>query len=185
MRNIYLSQKDSAPRSAPARPSPAGAGRAALENDVLEELTAWSPRERHGVFRSWHRHALSLVHLNVLAVLESEGPLSMKSLAEAMDVSDASVTGIVDRMEKRGLVERRHATDDRRQVVVYLADAGAQVFRDMESQRREIHQRVVSELSEDELAAVLKGMRAIHAARARVVAEIHCGEVPTPTEEVK
>src|ERR1035437_9982905 len=101
--------------------------RADLERELLEEMTSWAPQDRGGVFKAWHRHSLSLVHLNVLTALEAEGPLAMKRLAEAMDVSDASATGIVDRMEKRGLVERRHGTEDRRVVLVHRTPAGEQV----------------------------------------------------------
>ncbi len=175
MWTIYLSQSSGGTHSE----------RAALEADILSELTSWSPRERHGVFSAWHRHALSLVHLNVLTVLEAEGPLPMKGLAEAMDVSDASVTGIVDRMEKRHLVERRHGTDDRRQVLVHPTEAGRQVFRDMEDRRRQIHSRVVAELSDEDLAVVLKGMRAIRAARDHVLGTIDCHAAPERTEETE
>lgn len=142
--------------------------RATLERELLDEMTGWSPRDRGGVFKSWHRHALSLVHLNVLTALEAEGPLSMTRLAEAMDVSDASATGIVDRMEKRGLVERSHGTDDRRVVLVHATDAGRQIFVDMAAHRREELSKVLAELTAEEIAALLIGMRAIHAARKRV-----------------
>jgi MarR family 2-MHQ and catechol resistance regulon transcriptional repressor len=151
-------------------------GRPALERELLDEMTAWSPRDRGGVFKSWHRHAISLVHLNVLTALEAEGPLSMRRLAEAMDVSDASATGIVDRMENRGLVERRHGTGDRRTVLVHPTDVGRQIFGDMAAQRRGTLTKVLAELSEEEMAALLIGMRAIHAARNRVMA----GEAATP-----
>ena len=144
-------------------------GRSILERELLDEMTAWSPRDRGGVFKTWHRHSLSLVHLNVLTALEVEGPLSMRRLAEAMDVSDASATGIVDRMEKRGLVERRHGTGDRRTVLVHATDAGQLVFRDIGAHRREALTTVLTELSEEEMAALLIGMRAIHAARNRVM----------------
>ena len=159
--------------------------RQALQRELLEEMTAWSPRDRDGAFKTWHRHALSLVHLNVLTALEAEGPLSMRRLAEAMDVSDASATGIVDRMEKRGLVERRHGTDDRRKVLVHPTPAGAQVFSDMAANRRSALAKVLAELTEEELAALLVGMRAIHAAKARVQAATKAdseAEPPKPGE---
>jgi len=143
--------------------------RQALERELLDEMTGWSPRDFEGAFKAWHRHALSLVHLNVLTALEAGGPLSMKRLAEALDVSDASATGIVDRMEKHGIVERRHGTEDRRTVLVYPTQAGAQVFDDMAAHRRGALSRVLAELSEEEMAALLIGMRAIHAARRRVL----------------
>jgi DNA-binding MarR family transcriptional regulator len=163
------------------------AGRSALERELLDEMTAWSPRDRGGAFKTWHRHALSLVHLNVLTALESEGPLAMKRLAELMDVSDASATGIVDRMEKRGLVERRHGTTDRRVVLVHPTSAGEQVFSEMAAHRRGMLSRVLAELSEEEMASLLVGMRAILAARRRLLAEHQDGEPatdrqPPPTE---
>ena len=131
---------------------------------------SWLTRDRGGVFKSFHRHALSLVHLNVLTALEAQGPLSMRRLAEEMDVSDASATGIVDRMEKRSLVERRHDTADRRVVLVYPTDAGAQVFANMAAHRRESLTSVLSELSEPEMVALLTGIRAMQVARHKVLA---------------
>jgi DNA-binding MarR family transcriptional regulator len=171
-------------------PTGGATDRASLQRDLLDVMTAWPPRDR-GVLRNWHRHALSLVYLNVLIALEEEGPLSMKRLAEAMDVSDASATGIVDRMEKRGLVERRHGTEDRRQVLVYPTEAGARVFRDMADRRSAMLSRILDDVSEDDLVALLRGMRAIHAARQRVLTSIGrdaagdgpCGaEPPAPQE---
>jgi MarR family 2-MHQ and catechol resistance regulon transcriptional repressor len=93
----------------------------------------------------------------------------MRHLAEAMDVSDASATGIVDRMEKRGLVERRHGTGDRRMVLVHATGAGEQVFRDMAAHHRDVLSRVLAELTEEEVTALLVGMRAIHAAKRRAL----------------
>ena len=141
-------QNISEARSTTPEPEPTPPDRLALQRELLEEMTAWSPGDRQGAFKSWHRHALSLVHLNVLTALEAEGPLPMKRLAEAMDVSDASATGIVDRMEKRGMVERRHGTEDRRTVLVYQTAAGREVFSDMAAHRRQILARLLGELSE-------------------------------------
>ena len=146
------------PPTRPAQPD-----RAALEAELLETMTAFSPRDR-GVLKNWHRHSISLVHLNVLTSLEAEGALSMKHLADSMDISDASATGIVDRMEKRGLVERRHDSSDRRVVMVYPTDAGSQLFRDMDAHRHDFLARVFAQLTDEELAACLIGMRAVSAA---------------------
>ncbi|MGZ6265303.1 MAG: MarR family winged helix-turn-helix transcriptional regulator [Candidatus Limnocylindrales bacterium] len=164
--NGHPDQSDAQLGSQPLE-TPSG-DRATLERELLDEMTSWSPRDRGGVFKSWHRHALSLVHLNVLSAIEAEGPLSMTRLSEALDVSDASATGIVDRMEKRGLVERMHGTDDRRVVLVHPTAAGRQVFIDMAAHRRERLSEVLAELTADEIAALLIGIRAIHAARKRI-----------------
>jgi|ERR1035437_277380 MarR family 2-MHQ and catechol resistance regulon transcriptional repressor len=162
-------------------PAAVPTNRADLEREIIDEMTAWSPRDRGGAFKQWHRHSLSLVHLNVLTTLETEGPLPMSRLAEAMDVSDASATGIVDRMEKRGLVERRHGTADRRTVLVHPTDAGEQVFRDIAEHRRGLLTKVLAELTDEEMAALLVGMRAIRAAKGRLMANLAATErTPCP-----
>jgi DNA-binding MarR family transcriptional regulator len=155
----------------PTSATPAGsATRSSLKRELLAVMTAWPARDQGGAFKLWHRHDLSLVHLNVLSLLQAEGALSMRRLAESMDVSDASATGIVDRMERRGLVERRRDQDDRRVVLVRQTDAGGRVFDDMAAHRRDTLSAVLDELSDDEMAALLKGMQAMQTARRRVMA---------------
>lgn len=155
--------QNSSPAPTSARPS---TGRAALLRAVEEELGSWNPREFMSAFRRWHQNAISLIHLNVLTLLETDGPLSMSRLAEALDVSVASATGIVDRMETRGLVERRRDTHDRRVVVVHPADAGLAVFARIDERRRQGLGGLLERLSDEELHGLLVGHRALRAARA-------------------
>ena len=137
---------------------------------VVKEMSAWNPRERMGMFRRWLQGSLSIIQLHVLTILEGEGPVSMSRLAEALDVSVASATGIVDRMEQRALVERRHAANDRRVVLVHPTRAGESVFAELEHQRRMMLRDVLSRLTNDELKSCLIGMRAMARARAEVTA---------------
>jgi DNA-binding MarR family transcriptional regulator len=133
--------------------------------ELVDELTSWSPRDRMQVFRNWLKGSLSLIHLHVLTVLEMGGPLPMSKLADTLDVSVASATGIVSRMEERSLVERQHDDEDRRVVLVIPTETGLAVFRDMMEQRRQHLAELLGRLSDDELNAFLTGMRAVRSAR--------------------
>jgi DNA-binding MarR family transcriptional regulator len=144
--------------------------RRATADDLLDALTSWGPRERMNMLTSWHRGSLSLIHLLVLTILEAEGSLSMSHLAEALDVSVASATGIVDRLERRGLVARHHSTDDRRVILVRLTDQGRTVFSHLEQLRRARLTLLVEGLSDDELRGFLTGLRAMRAAARRLPA---------------
>jgi len=155
----------------PAPDAHAADPRAALANELIDELAGWSPPDRLRAFIGWHRGSLSLVHLIVLTVLEADGPLPMRRLADALDVSDASATGIADRMEKHGYVERRHGTEDRREVLVHLTDAGTNVFHELQQRRRTRLTTMVDQLTDDELASLLTGLRAMRAAVVRLHAE--------------
>ena len=155
----------------PLNDSRATGTRRRIVDDLLEELTSWSPRERAGAFRHWLRGSLSLVHLHVLTVLEADGPLSMSKLAEALDVSVASTTGIVDRMEQRGLVERRHQPDDRRVILVHPTDAGDSVFRDLGMERRKHLAGLLDRMTDAELESFLTGLRAMRRVRTEAMSE--------------
>jgi DNA-binding MarR family transcriptional regulator len=151
--------------------SPTAASRDAVIAELVGEMTSWSPRDRMQVFRSWLKGSLSLIHLHVLTVLEMDGPLAMSKLADTLDVSVASATGIVGRMEERSLVERQHDQEDRRVVLVIPTETGLAVFRDVTEQRREHLMTVLGQLSDEELQGFLRGLRAVRAARERVHAE--------------
>jgi DNA-binding MarR family transcriptional regulator len=142
-----------------------------LAEDLLDELDAWGPRERVRMFRHWHQGAFSLIHLMVLTTIEAEGPRSMGGIAEALDVSVASTTGIVDRMERRGLVERSQATADRRVVIVRLTDRGRAVVQEVDARRRQRLQSVVARLTVRQRAGLLAGMRAMRRAAEELRAE--------------
>jgi len=151
--------------------------RAADTEAILNELTAWNPRERMAMFRRWLAGSLSIIHLHVLTILESVEALPMGKLAEALDVSVASATGIIDRMEQRGLVERGPQADDRRVVLVRATPAGLAVFSDLDQQRRAGITRILERLTDDELAAFLKGLQAMGAVRAAIASEDADGEL--------
>jgi DNA-binding MarR family transcriptional regulator len=139
--------------------------------DLLNELASFNPRQLMSAFRHWHQGALSLIHLNVLTVLEAAGPMSMTRLAEELDVSVASATGIVSRMKDRGLVDRRHDERDRRVVLVHQTETGANVFTDLDEHRREHLAQCIERLNEKEQASLLVGLRAMRAARSAIKAE--------------
>ena len=132
----------------------AARGREQLTDDLLEALTAWNPTDRLSAFKTWQRRALSLIHLQVITILELQGPLAMNRLAELTGVSVASATGIVARMEGRHLVERRHDDSDRRLVLVALTSTGKRMFRVIEQRRRAHLRKILGQLSEDELGGV-------------------------------
>jgi DNA-binding MarR family transcriptional regulator len=177
MRNINPPRNDNVERSNGTGGRAPSAEREALEAAILDAMTSFSPRDR-GLLKSWHRHAISLVHVNVLTSLDIEGPLSMRRLAETMDVSGASATGIVDRMEKRGLVERRHDETDRRVVFVCPTEQGRQVFRDIDAHRRMFLGQVLARLTDAQLEALGTGMEAVLKARREVLETLAASQEP-------
>ena len=156
--------------------SPQPDSRQAVADQIVGEMTSWNPRERMFMFRKWLAGSLSIVQLHVLTVLEAAGPQSMGRLAEQLDVSVASATGIVDRMEQHGYVERRHGVDDRRVILVHPTEAGLRIFSDLAEQRRKGLRTILDRLTDAELQALLIGFRALAAARSELATQAMAAE---------
>jgi MarR family transcriptional regulator, lower aerobic nicotinate degradation pathway regulator len=71
-------------------------------------------------------HDLSMTQTRLLGVLRDRQP-GMNELAKVLELDKSSVTGLVDRAERRGLVKRTISTEDRRAVRVSLTKQGRQL----------------------------------------------------------
>jgi DNA-binding MarR family transcriptional regulator len=67
---------------------------------------------------------LSPAQCNVLRLIEPSEPISMGRLAETLACHASNVTGLVDRLESRGLVRRQPSATDRRLKELALTPAG-------------------------------------------------------------
>ncbi|WP_369237220.1 MarR family winged helix-turn-helix transcriptional regulator [Streptomyces sp. R21] len=72
------------------------------------------------------RHALTGAQARLLGLLSLE-PLPMRRLAQKLKCEPSNVTGIVDRLEARGLVERRADPSDRRVKLAVATEEGVRV----------------------------------------------------------
>jgi DNA-binding MarR family transcriptional regulator len=70
---------------------------------------------------------LTPVQGHALRLLDPERPIAMSALADALFCHASNVTGIVDRLETRGLVERQAGREDRRVKMLALTEAGTRV----------------------------------------------------------
>jgi DNA-binding MarR family transcriptional regulator len=77
--------------------------------------------------RSAAEFDLSPVQCHVLHLLEPGRPLPMGRLAETLSCDASNVTGLVDRLESRGLIRRQPSVDDRRVKVLQLTPAGSRM----------------------------------------------------------
>jgi MarR family transcriptional regulator, lower aerobic nicotinate degradation pathway regulator len=78
----------------------------------------------HGILeRRAAEHDLSIIGVRLLGVLRDRRP-TMNELGKLLGLDKSSVSGLVDRAERRGLVTRIPSTGDRRAVLVSLSDHG-------------------------------------------------------------
>ena len=97
----------------------------------------------------------------LLAYLSSEEYLTMSDIAKKMGHSTAAATGLVDRLEKLGYVERVHAAEDRRKIMVRITAKGVDLVSKMRSEIANDLAGILAGMDEDQAEAVEHTKRAI------------------------
>lgn len=90
----------------------------------VAKLRAFSPLERYGISRG--RYYI-MTHLSLEAMAGNEPP-SPSAIADSLGVTRATVTQLLDGLERDGLVERRSVGHDRRAQAIHLTEAGTRLF---------------------------------------------------------
>jgi DNA-binding MarR family transcriptional regulator len=70
------------------------------------------------------KYQVSSAQLNCILTLYEYGPLPLSKIANHIMVKSPTVTGVVDRLEKKGLAERMRNSADRRVITIQLTEAG-------------------------------------------------------------
>ncbi len=110
--------------------------------------------------------------LTVIKLLETFENLSLSSLSERIRAQNSTVTGIIDRMEREGLVRRERSTTDRRVVHIKLSDKGQKLARQIQVEPMEIFRGALGSLTGADLKDLLRIMNKLQRyVRQRIAAE--------------
>jgi DNA-binding MarR family transcriptional regulator len=78
------------------------------------------------------RTRLTAPQIHALLWLGQDGALTMGELARRLDITEKTVTGVVDRLEREGHVQRERGPEDRRVVRCRLTAVGARLYRKLD-----------------------------------------------------
>jgi DNA-binding MarR family transcriptional regulator len=138
-----------------------------LVEDVIEAM--------HGAFRgemdvpaaAWD---LTISQLRLMVKLRRSGALSMRQVAESFQVSQTAATGLVERVERRGFLERRHRSDDRRVVECHLTEDGNALLDELSGLRSRGWRDALAALTDTQLTEFQHLLRVMAGRRARATA---------------
>lgn len=136
---------------------------------TVSNFLVWSSRTLR---RLSAEAGLSFVQLLLIRSLEARGPMRMGEASEDIALADGVMTGVVDRLEERGLVERLKDTSDRRATLISLTFEGHRLA------------RAIVEPYEEALKKIFLGMDEEAVERFAMGFERLASERPLTTEEV-
>jgi len=103
-------------------------------------------------------HGMTRAQWAILIWLERQSGLSQKELAEILDVEPITVARLIDRLEDRGMVERRGDPADRRVWRLHLLPPAAPVLHDIHIEREDLHRLLVDGVDARTLATINAGL---------------------------
>lgn len=118
------------------------------------------------------RFGLPWAEARCLSLFSGERYLTVKTLAEKMDVAKSRITKIIDRLEEKGMAKRLPDPADARVILIGLTQKGSEKMNEIEAFHMEIHGRVLARINPDERHEMLNQLEKLRNAMESVKATL-------------
>jgi DNA-binding MarR family transcriptional regulator len=131
--------------------------RARLQASTFLEVVRFAEGMKRGFTELLKVHDLSIASYNVLRILRGadDDGLTCGAVSERLVQHDPDVTRLLDRLEKRGLIERRRTDKDRRVVRTSITSAGLALLADLDGPVDDLHELQLGHASDAQLTQLL------------------------------
>lgn len=104
-------------------------------------------------------HDLTEQQWRVIRILRQQGELENYQLARLACILKPSMSGVLARLERDGVVVRRKMAEDQRRVLVSLTEQGEQCFASMSLEMEQNYRRIQEQMGEEKLGTLLELLR--------------------------
>lgn len=94
----------------------------------------------------------------LMGILSHDGEMKISELSEKLGLSNSTVSGIIDRLEKQGLVERTRSLDDRRVVYVNVSSEFRKNSKENFCKVEKTFEDILNKATAEEVEIILKGL---------------------------
>jgi DNA-binding MarR family transcriptional regulator len=130
------------------------------------------------------RLGISMAQLHILYTLQRNGEMPMSRLAELLNVSLSNATGLIDRIEERGYVERTRVPEDRRVVKIRVTADGSRMLDEIDALSDVLLREVLGRIGPSKLGGVAQAATALREALAVATGGVpmdpHAASIPSP-----
>lgn len=95
----------------------------------------------------------------IMGILNHSGKMKISDLSKKMGLSNSTVSGIIDRLEKQGLAERKRSDEDRRVVYVNVTEKFKKNFEDNFKNIQYEIEEIIKKTPPQDIQDILKGLR--------------------------
>ena len=132
------------------------------------------------------RMGVSMAQVHIMYTLQRNGEMPMSRLADVLQVSLSNATGLIDRIEERGFVERTRVPEDRRVVMIRVTDAGRRMLEEVDAISSDLLRSVFGRIGRSQVAAVGRAIAELRRGLEEttgVPSDPHAVSIPAPRSE--
>lgn len=107
------------------------------------------------------KYNVSAPQLNCLRVLDNDGSLPLSRLAQRIMVKSSTITGVIDRLERKGLVRRVRTASDRRIITIELTPEGRKLARNAPPPIQQQMLDGLNKLDPSQLKQIIQSLRTL------------------------
>jgi DNA-binding MarR family transcriptional regulator len=138
------------------------------EEEVTLSIVRTSDQLQIRFSRLLREHGLTSSQYNVLRILRGEGkPLPILEIASRTITVVPGITGLIDRLEQAGFVNRLRCEKDRRVIYVALTDHGMTTLCALDEPLAALHRKLLGHLSQAELKELIRLLERVREPLAR------------------
>lgn len=127
------------------------------EQEAMLNILRTSDEFQNRFGRFFREYDLTASQYNVLRILRGEGkPLPSLEIAARMLQVVPAITGLIDRLEKAGLVSRARCEQDRRVVYVEITKKAVKILDKMDQPESDLHRSLIGHLTKSELKELIR-----------------------------
>lgn len=105
---------------------------------------------------------ITVAQSGILFLLEGRDLQTMTELSQALSTDNSAITGLVDRLEKSGFVERTPAPNDRRAYVIHITAEGLEELDKARGVIRRVNEEIKERFTEEEIRAFKKVLDGVY-----------------------
>jgi Transcriptional regulators len=113
---------------------------------------------RHKVTKGVENTGITPLQMMVMGIISKEKTLKITELSSKLNLSNSTVSGIVDKMEKLGMIERTRSEVDRRVVYVSMSPSFTEMHQAFHKRFEEIIAQSIDKSTPEELNKILDGL---------------------------
>jgi DNA-binding MarR family transcriptional regulator len=141
-----------------------------MEEELLVSLQLTTDRAGWLAAELMKEHGLSRTQYNALRILRGAGEkgLACSEIGERMIERDPDITRLLDRLEKRSLIQRARDQKDRRVIIARITKSGLEALRALDRPLEDLIHKALSGLGEKKLKLLLELLQAVRCSVAAV-----------------